>query len=83
MRYEVRQENGKWIVWDKVNDCAMKAVDRRTLSDRTRHTMKEGLPVLKRDSVTIQARPAMLWTQKEAQEWADTLNDLDQSGFVR
>jgi hypothetical protein len=83
MRYEVRQQNGKWILWDRVNDCAMKAGDRRTLSDSTRHTLKEGLLVLKPDSVTIQARRAMFWTQQEAQEWADTLNDLDQSGFVR
>ena len=26
MRYEVRQQNGKWMVWDTVNDCAIKGV---------------------------------------------------------
>jgi len=72
VRYEVRQQDEKWLVWDTVNDCAKKAVVgglRRIASNRP-------------NSVTIEARPAMFWTQEEAQEWADTWNDIDQSDFV-
>jgi hypothetical protein len=86
MRYEVRQQDGKWIVWDTVNECAKKAVVglfRRTVGNSTRHTLNGGLLVLKPNSVTIEARPAMFWTQEEAQEWADTWNDLDQLGFEK
>ncbi len=85
MRYEVRQQDGKWLVWDTVNDCAKKAVVggfRRIASNSTRYTLNGGLLVPMPNSVTIEARPAMFWTQKEAQEWADTWNDIDQSRFV-
>ena len=84
MRYEVRQQDEKWIVWDTVNDCVTKAMtDRSALSDSTRHTLnKRGVWCFKPNSVNIDARPALFWTQKEAQGLADILNDLDQSGFA-
>jgi hypothetical protein len=82
MRYEVRQQDGKWLVWDTVNECAKKAVDRRTAFNSTRYTLKGRLLVPMPNSVTIEARPMMFWTQEEAQQWADTWNDIDQSGFV-
>jgi hypothetical protein len=85
MRYEVRQQDGKWLVWDTVNDCAKKAVVgglTRIASNSARYTLNRGLLVLMPNSVTIEARPAMFWTQEEAQEWADTWNDIDQSDFV-
>ena len=89
MRYEVRQQDEKWIVWDTVNDCAGKAVVglfRHTFGNRwtSTHQTLNGvrLLVLKPNSVTIEAKTAMFWTQEEAQEWADIWNDLDHSGFV-
>ena len=79
MRYEVRQQEEKWIVWDTVNDCAMKGAagfPRLTAANCMRHPSIAGLLVMKPDSVTAlaaDARPVTFWTQKEAQEWADIL----------
>ena len=86
MRYEVRQQDEKWIVWDTVNDCAMKGAagfPRLTAANCMRHPSIPWLLVMKPNSVTADARPVTFWTQKEAQVCADTLNDLDQSGFGR
>jgi hypothetical protein len=88
MRYEVRQQDEKWIVWDTVNDSAMKGVagpTKLTAANCMRHPSIAGLLVMKPNSVAslaAEARPAMFWTQKEAQEWADTWNDVDQLGSV-
>ena len=71
MRYEVRQQDEKWVVWDTVNQCG-------AVAGRLRPTATDGSPRV----VVIDGRPFMFWTQGEAQEWADTLNDPDQSGFV-
>ena len=92
MRYEVRQQDEKWIVWDTVNDCAMKGVaglsslSSLTAANCMRHPSIAGLLVMKPNSVAslaAEARPLTFWTQKEAQVCADTLNGLDQAGFVR
>jgi hypothetical protein len=88
MRYEVRQQDGKWLVWDTVvDDCAMKsvvgAVDglRRIIaSNNTRYTLNGGLLMPIPNSATFETMPAMFWTQEEAQQWADACNDIDQSG---
>jgi len=88
MRYEVRQQDEKWIVWDTVNDCAMKGVagpPRLTAANCMRHPSIAGLLVMKPNSVAslaAEARPAMFWTEKEAQEWTDSWNDIDQLGSV-
>jgi hypothetical protein len=90
MRYEVRQQDGKWLVWDTVVDgCAMKSVvgavdGLRSLmaSDNTRYTLNGGLLVPTPNSVTFETGPAMFWTQEEAQQWADTRNEIDPSGPV-
>jgi len=88
MRYEVRQQDEKWIVWDTVNDCAIKGVadlSRLTAANCMRHPSIAGLLVMKPNSVAslvAEARPVTFWTQKEAQQWADTWNDIDQSGPV-
>jgi hypothetical protein len=50
-----------------------------------RHPSIAGLLVMKPNSVAslaAEARPVTLWTQKEAQVCADTLNDIDQFGSV-
>ena len=79
MRYEVRQQDEKWIVWDTVNDCAMKGAagfPSLTAANCMRHPSIAGLLAMKPDSVaalTADARPVTFWTQKEAQEWADIL----------
>jgi len=72
MRYEVRQQDEKWIVWDTVNQCG-------AVAGCLRPTAADGSPRV----VVIDGSPFILWTQEEAQEWADTLNDLDHSGFGR
>jgi hypothetical protein len=88
MRYEVRQQDEKWIVWDTVNDFAMKgAADfpRLTAANCMRHPSIPGLLVMKPNSVAslaAEARPLTFWTQEEAQVCADTLNDIDQWGSV-
>jgi hypothetical protein len=89
MRYEVRQQDEKWIVWDTVNDCAMKGgadLSRLTAANCMRHPSIAGLLVMKPNSVAsliAEARPVTYWTQKEAQVCADTLNDdIDQWGSV-
>jgi len=88
MRYEVRQQDEKWIVWDTVNDCAMKGAagfPRVTAANCMRHPSIAGLLVMKPNSVAslaAEARPMTFWTQKEAQVCADTLNDIDQFGSV-
>lgn len=90
MRYEVRLQDGKWLVWDTVvNEPAMKsvvgAVDglRSILaSNKTRYTLNGGVLVPGPSSLTFETRPAMFWTQGEAQQWADTRNEIDQSGPV-
>jgi hypothetical protein len=88
MRYEVRQQDGKWLVWDAVaNDWAMKSVvgavdGLRIATNNTRYMLNGGLLVPIPNSVTFETRPAMFWTQEEAQQLADTLNDIDQSGPV-
>jgi hypothetical protein len=86
MRYEVRQQDEKWIVWDTVNDCALKGAarfPRLTAANCMRHPSIVGLLVMKPNSVAADARPVTFWTEKEAQALADTLNDFDQSGFGR
>jgi hypothetical protein len=88
MRYEVRQQDEKWIVWDTVNDCPMKGaagLPRLTAANWMRHPSIAGLLVMKPNSVAslaAEARPMTFWTQKEAQVCADTLNDIDQFGSV-
>ena len=89
MRYEVRQQDGKWLVWDTANDCAMKGVARRpprlTAANCMRHPSIAGLLVMKPNSVAslaAEAKPVTFWTQKEAQVCVDTLNDIDQLGSV-
>ena len=90
MRYEVRQQDGKWLVWDTVvDDCAMKSVvgavdGLRSImaGNNTRYTVNAGLLVPMPSSVTFETGPAMFWTQEEAQQWADTRNAIDQSGPV-
>lgn len=88
MRYEVRQQDEKWIVWDTVNDCAMKGVaglPKLTAANCMRHPSIAGLLVMKPSSVAslaAEARPVTFWTQREAQQWADTWNDMRQSGSV-
>jgi hypothetical protein len=83
MRFEVRQQDGKWLVWDTVNGCAaMKGLAsplKLTADNYARHPQNPGVLVLRPDSVTSlinEATPTMFWTQKEAQLSADTLNDL-------
>jgi hypothetical protein len=91
MRYEVRQQDGKWLVWDTANDCAMKGVvglaglSRLTAANCMRHPSIAGLLVMKPSSVAslaAEARPVTFWTQKEAQVFADNLNDIDQWSSV-
>jgi hypothetical protein len=91
MRYEVRQQDEKWIVWDTVNDCAMKGVaglsslSSLTAANCMRHPSIAGLLVMKPNSVAslaAEARPLTFWTQKEAQVCVGTLNDIDQLGSV-
>ncbi|HKN74383.1 MAG TPA: hypothetical protein VJW94_04335 [Candidatus Acidoferrum sp.] len=90
MRYEVRQQDGKWLVWDTVaDDCAKKSVvgavdGLRSIiaSNNARYMLNGGLLVPTPNSVTFETRPAMFWTQQEAQQWADARNDIDQSGSV-
>ena len=90
MRYEVRQQDGKWLVWDTVvDDWAMKsvvgAVDglRSIIADNnTRYKLNGGLLLPMPNSGTFEIRPAMFWTQEEAQQWADAWNDINQSGPV-
>jgi hypothetical protein len=83
MRFEVRQQDEKWIVWDSVNDCAMKGAagcPRLTAANCMRHPSIAGLLVMKPSSVAslvAEARPLTFWTQEEAQVCADTLNDID------
>jgi hypothetical protein len=88
MRYEVRQRDGKCVVWDTVvDDCAMTSVvgaveGLRSIMADTRYMLNGGLMVPLPNSVTFETGPAMFWTQEEAQQWADTWNDIDQSGPV-
>src|SRR5580700_1665532 len=68
MRYEVRQQDGKWLVWDTVvDDCAMKSVvgavdGLRSIitSNNTRYMLNGGLLVPMPNSVTFETRPALL-----------------------
>jgi hypothetical protein len=90
MRYEVRQQGGTWLVWDTLlDDCAMKSVAgaveglRSIIAGNNTHYRRNGgllMPVP--NSETLETRPAMFWTQQEAQQWADARNDIDQSGGV-
>jgi hypothetical protein len=86
MRYEVRQQDEKWIVWDTVNDCAIKRSARfpkLTAANCMRHPSIAGLLVMTPNSVAslaAEAGPATFWTQIEAQQWADTWNDIHRSG---
>ena len=88
MRYEVRQQDERWIVWDTVTDCAMKGAvgfPRLTSANCMRHPSIAGLLVMKPNSVAslaAEARPLTFWTQKEAQVYADTLSDIEQWGSV-
>jgi hypothetical protein len=88
MGYEVRQQDEEWIVWDTVNDCAVKGVadlSRLTAANCMRHPSIAGLLVMKPNSVAslaADARPVTFRTQKEAQVFSDNLNDIDQWGFV-
>lgn len=86
MRYEVRQQDGKWLVWDTVaGDCVMKSVAGAVdglrsviASNNTRYTLNGGLLAPMPNPITFETKPAMFWTQGEAQQWADTWNDIDQ-----
>ncbi|MGC1105598.1 MAG: hypothetical protein WA876_03600 [Candidatus Acidiferrales bacterium] len=86
MRYEVRQQDGKWLVWDTVaGDCVMKSVAGAVdglrsviASNNTRYTLNGGLLAPMPNPITFETKPAMFWTQEEAQQWADTWNDIDQ-----
>ena len=86
MRYEVRQQDEKWIVWDSVKDCAMKGaagLSSLSAANCMRHPSIAGLLVMKPNSVASLAaktRPLTFWTQKEAQQLTDTLNDLSGQG---
>jgi hypothetical protein len=88
MRYEVRQQGEKWIVWDTVSDYATKgaaSLPRLTAANCMRHPSIAGLLVMKPNSVAslaAEARPLTFWTQKEAQICADTVNDIDQWSSV-
>lgn len=90
MRYEVRQQDGKWLVWDTVvDDCAMKSVagavdGLKSIidSDSTPYMLHGGLLAPTPNPLAFAARPAMFWTQEEAQQFAETLNDIFQSGAV-
>jgi hypothetical protein len=91
MCYEVRQQDEKWIVWDTVNDSAMKGVAglsslfSLTAANCMRHPSIAGLLVMKPNAVAslaAEAGPLTFWTQKEAQVCVDTLNDIDQLGSV-
>lgn len=85
MRYEVRQQGEKWIVWDTVNDCAVKGATgfpRLTAANCMRHPSIAGLLVMKPNSVAslaAEAGPVTFWTQKEAQGCTDFLNDIEGS----
>jgi hypothetical protein len=83
MRFEVRQQHEKWIVWDTVNDCAVKGAagfPGLTAANCMRHPSIAGLLVMKPNSVaSLAAEARTFWTQKEAQELADFLNDIEQS----
>ena len=91
MRYEVRQQDGKWIVWDTVNCESMKALPREflvshggiaqllidwSLAERLRPTVGDRSP----RAIIEAARPYMFWTQAEAQQLADTLNAMRSQG---
>ena len=54
----------------------------RSIMADTRYMLNGGLMVPLPNSVTFETGPAMFWTQEEAQQWADTWNDIDQSGPV-
>ena len=87
MRYEVRQQDEKWIVWDTVNDCAMKGaarLPRLTAANCMRHPSIAWLLVMKPNAVAslaAEVRPLTFWTQKEAQVFADTLDEFAKSSF--
>ena len=90
MRYEARQQDGKWLVWDTVVDgCVMKSVagavdGLRSImaSHNTRYEWDGGILVPRPNPVNFETRPAMFWTQQEAQQWADMLNEIDQARSV-
>jgi hypothetical protein len=73
MRFEVRQQEGKWFVWDVVRgECFRKSV--LGAVDGLRTAMLGHIapgPVKPPET-----RPAMFWTQAEAQQLADFLNDF-------
>ena len=83
MRYEVRRQDEKWIVWDTVNDCAMKGAagfPRLTAANCMRHPSIAGLLVMKANAVASlvsEAKPLTFWTQNEAQVCADSLNGFE------
>lgn len=86
MRFEVRQEDEKWIVWDTVKDCAMKGAARLpklTAANVMRHPTIAGVLVMKPEAVaSLAAEVKTFWTQKEAQNLADFLNDIGPQGFA-
>jgi hypothetical protein len=88
MRYEVRQQDEKWIVWDTVKDRAMKGAARLpklSAANVMRHPSIPGILVMKPNAVAslaAEVRPLTCWTQKEAQNLADLLNDIGQSDSV-
>jgi hypothetical protein len=70
MRYEVRQEDENWLVWDTTLDhCVMKSVVGAVDGLRSAMASNYTPPKLK-------TKPAMFGTQEEAQQCADTLNDF-------
>ncbi len=86
MRHEVREQDGKWLVWDTVaDDCVMKSVagaveGLRSImaSNNARNKLDGGHLAPMPNAAILETRPAMFWTQEEAQQWADTWNDIDQ-----
>lgn len=82
MRYEVRRQDGKWLVWDTAaRNCVMKSVAgaveglRRSMASRNMPMLNGGLVPMP-NLATFEIRPLTFWTQDEAQQCADTLNDL-------
>lgn len=88
MRYQVRQQEGKWLVWDTLaGDCATRSaagavegLRSMMAGNRTAFRLEGGFLVPVPSSVTVETRPAMFWTQEEAQQWADAWNDMDAWG---
>ena len=74
MRYEVSQRDGKWIVWDTVNHRQWLSAPPTLLKKAVVGPF--GFAVADSPRAIIEGRPYMFWAREEAQDWADTRNDL-------